>query len=704
MRQELSTLRAAITVVTRILSERNIPVVQRGLEARVSYDEQGQPVEIQIPYLPDDAPDSLIRAIHGFIDHEVGHVLDTDAPLAYGYIKRWKQEYGRKAHVVIALQNILEDVYIERCQERRFRGCGYNLSQVREFLLETLIEPKRQQMDDEKEISELLTFAVLRAWGGQSAFRSYMEDKWGQVSFLVDRIPQNLREQVANVNSTQDACELAEALFKALMEPPQEQPESSSSSDSESDQPENEDESQSQSQETEPSGEDDMESPSEPNESTDGDDQDSESSSEDEEQPEGDAESDDGGSGASESDSSDDNTDQESNSSPGDSSGDESNDSEVPDQEGESDQGEGDIEPSDTEQAGESGRGNTDTERSGPLEDFEPAEFDELAKEAIAQASVQSAEHAEYLPFTEEEDVTEVWNPSGRQLRALPDMMDRVEHLIGPMTHSLERAIKTKALARWTAGHRRGRFDARQASRLAISKRHPELHTDRICKQREMSVTNDVAVSILVDCSGSMGGDDIQIAMDITYGIASTLERLNIACEVTGFTTRGMKWSNHIDLEEEERKRGIQFSRTEGLYMPIFKGFHERMNARVSDRFACYPIEPGEMRHTIIGEPVQQAFDRLNRRSEKGRLMIVITDGQPAAYTNHDLGNALFMNHAKRIIQGIEQGKRANILGIGIGIDVSQLFSRAMRVDQIADLPSVIVRELKGYVVDHAHN
>lgn len=69
MNERIHILRQAIVVVTQALTNSDIAVTQEGIEAGVHKDPKtGKPVRINLPYLPDNSPDSLIDAVQGFLD------------------------------------------------------------------------------------------------------------------------------------------------------------------------------------------------------------------------------------------------------------------------------------------------------------------------------------------------------------------------------------------------------------------------------------------------------------------------------------------------------------------------------------------------------------------------------------------------------------------------------------------------------------
>lgn len=111
----IAVMREAIVRITKILSEKDIKVTNRGVSAYVEYDRNsGCPILVNLPYIPDDASEALLRAIQGFLDHEVAHIFFTD----YSALKEAKN-LG-----VHSIWNSIEDCYIERKMAERFAGSG----------------------------------------------------------------------------------------------------------------------------------------------------------------------------------------------------------------------------------------------------------------------------------------------------------------------------------------------------------------------------------------------------------------------------------------------------------------------------------------------------------------------------------------------------------------------------------------------------
>lgn len=667
------TSKYSFSVLTKVLAERNIRVIQQGMTARVMYDENNVPVALYIPSLSEDAPEGLVQAIHGFIDHEVGHILHTDA----GPISAANQSFrGFDRRYGPALINILEDIRIERAQEERFRGSRYNFRFTWRFVIDKLIAPKLSEVQSPADMLNLTLPSIFRAWAGQTPFCEFLDEHhiFDIVKKFTDSVPEVLQTAVLQCRSTQEVVDLAKEILKVADwdVSPEESTQQQQVDDQESPQDPGE--------QSSCSGSESEEQPPSPTDEDASNDKDDESSGEES----GEGEADNGGSEPLE---------EESDESEANGIDDEESDS--PDEEQEGDPGE-----SETGQAESGEEGSPSDAEEGDWEPSDSFDFNKNLADLINELAKEAAFDTDYYVHSREKDFIGVWSHSSKINEALvEDLFVSVDGILGPMAKSLERIIKTNSLARWSSGHRHGRFDPRVVSRLAMVNRHPELDTDRIYRCKEVSITTDNTVTILVDCSYSMVRNGIhQIALYSAYGIAKTLERIGVACEVIGFTDQFDEDYSH-ELADLENQLGLEFARYSALYMPIFKQHHERMTSKVTERFAAY-VKYGNYECTVLGEAVDVCYERIIHQKEKGKLIMVLTDGEPFGPRGGDPNKVapFFFNHAKKVIEKVEASP-VKIVGMGIRYDVSKLFRKSVLINQISDIPSVLINELSGFML-----
>ena len=200
--------------------------------------------------------------------------------------------------------------------------------------------------------------------------------------------------------------------------------------------------------------------------------------------------------------------------------------------EGEGEGGEPDLDvPDDIEEEDHHASAEPDAEEESTAPSFESLsesmddDYDSVLAEILTDRSAKESKGAEYLIYTKELDVIETFDPSGvmHMDAYVKEMQDAVDHMVGPLQKDLERAIAARSAATFTAGHRSGRINPGALARLTA------FGDDRAFRRKHVSETKDVAVELLVDFSGSMSGEKIEVAIKTAYGLSSVLERMGIS-------------------------------------------------------------------------------------------------------------------------------------------------------------------------------
>lgn len=314
--------------------------------------------------------------------------------------------------------------------------------------------------------------------------------------------------------------------------------------------------------------------------------------------------------------------------------------------------------------------------------------FDRGMANLITGDTVETAKNADYLVFTKDSDVIENLHV-GKDYRPsmfTDDIQKPVEHMVGPLQKDLERAISARSLSVWENGRRTGRLHSGNLMRLAVG-------DDRVFRKKHESTSKDVAVSLVIDCSGSMSGSKIHLATQAAYALSSVLERLRISHEVIGFTT-GSSAGDLAEARKEADKIGRSFTRDESLYMPVVKGYGERLSSETTKRFGWLP-NSRILRNNIDGECVEIAARRLMGRKEAGKVMIVLSDGYPAG--SGDSGK--LNTHLKEVVKTTMK-KGVDVIGIGIQSDsVRKFYPKAVVINEVDELPTTVIKELRHLLI-----
>ncbi|MFK3741017.1 cobaltochelatase CobT-related protein [Massilia sp. TN1-12] len=633
----------------------------------------------------------LLDAIQGFLDHEVAHILFTEFPLM-----GQAQKFGAGG-----MLNLIEDSRIERAMAERFQGSAENMARMGKFFLDKYTTPHMKaalESGNDEELTAVLTVPLVRMMAGQQVFAEYMRDKMHHVQELYDKI-KDLQPKIAAAASTKDCLNLAKTIVKRLRdgEPaPSDEEEGSSPMPIPMPTPKGGSKA--------PKGKDEGEeaggATGSPTASDDSDDDEGEKKEK-------------AASAGGKKDERDEETDEEEAPAAGDEEGDEeAAPAPAADDEGSDEEVDPEEDPSgdlsagaggdEGDEGGEAGGGpmeapNADDEvdiaKSSSLSweaiDRETAkDYDDVASGLITDTTAKAALASDYLVYTTDDDIIEPLKVgSGYTDSMLTGLQDKVDHMIGPLQKDLERAISAKSLSHWNPGHRSGRLNAAALSRLATQ-------DTRVFRRKVESETKDVAVELLVDFSGSMDGEKIHTATQAAYALSATLDRIGIPNEVMAFTTGAAMGGGDLNkIREEEAKIGRQYSRYEQLYMPVLKSFAERMGTETKKRFGWLPYT-SSMRNNVDGECVEIAGRRLMARREKGKILIVLSDGAPHAY---GYTNTL-QPHLKKVVENLS---RTGMKVIGIGIqssEVKKFYPKNFVINKVDELPAVVMKELRQLI------
>lgn len=678
----IAIVRDSIVRIVRMLTEKKVQVTQRGSSAYVTYNHDGTPKVVNIPHIPDDASEELLIATQGFLDHEVAHVLFTD----YAAVKL-ANELG-----VASLHNIIEDSFIERKMAQAFAGSGHNLSEMGAYFLKNYTDAKLAGLEPgDPQIDGLLIVPAIRAWAGQKVFQDYMDadDKWSRITRIVDRL-KPVAHRCAEVRNSMDALELAKDMKRLLeipVEPPKTMP-TAPARPSRSESKRGERRAGERPTKAPKISEEEIDpsedvGPGEPGEGSE-----AEGAGLPGDEPAAGAAAGDPVEGALPGlDPSDDDED-----GPDD-------DGLTPsaglDEDEEEEEEEEEDEEGPVSTAGYSPGGAGPSSGGGPVgaggdDDLYKAieseiskDFDEELSKLITSKATSELEGTEYKIYTTDLDRVEplVIKEGHLKDEYLKSMQEAVDHMVGPLQKDFERAIAAKSATTWSGGHRSGRLHAAALSRLVTN-------DDRIFRRKHINNGKDVAVSLLVDCSGSMASyGKIKAAAYAAYALASVLDRMSITNEVLGFTTKG---TMPREMFAEEATHGFRYARTQPLYMPVFKGFGERLNFETKKRFAVLP-HARWLNENVDGECVAIAARRLAARKEARKVLFVFSDGSPACP-----GDWLALhNHLLKTVKEVERSG-VEVMGIGIADNsAAKYYPKHVLLTEIADLPTTVIGQIK---------
>jgi cobalamin biosynthesis protein CobT len=255
------------------------------------------------------------------------------------------------------------------------------------------------------------------------------------------------------------------------------------------------------------------------------------------------------------------------------------------------------------------------------------------------------------------------------ELRVTPNLVSQEN-----FAQQVRRLIQIRAKSQTQYGVKKGKLDQSRLSRICFNA--PGFN-ERVFKNKIENKTLDAAITVLVDMSGSMGGDKAFYALASTLLVNEVCSTLNIPLEILGFTDAPVSFSEPKPL------------------MFIYKGFNDlRVNEdSLKDYFAT---SSNFMIGNPDGENILWAYDRLNKRKEKKKLMIVMSDGSPAA-SKSSTGLEEF---TEKVIKEIEASKSIDIYGLGLCSTAVEYYYKAHSVvKDPAEIPSKLIELIERKIL-----
>ena len=199
-------------------------------------------------------------------------------------------------------------------------------------------------------------------------------------------------------------------------------------------------------------------------------------------------------------------------------------------------------------------------------------------------------------------------------------------------------------------------------------------------------------VTLLIDNSGSMRGRSISLAAICADLIGSTLERCQVKTEILGFTTKHWKGGDSKKLWIINGNRSNP-GRLNHIRHIVYKSADNSW--RRSRKYFGAMLREGLLKENVDGEALAWSHERLLKRSEERKILIVISDGAPVDDSTLSANREDFLdNHLRNIIASIENDSPVELQAIGIGHDVTKYYKNALTINRAEELGEVLLDEL----------
>ena len=264
---------------------------------------------------------------------------------------------------------------------------------------------------------------------------------------------------------------------------------------------------------------------------------------------------------------------------------------------------------------------------------------------------------------------------------------------IGKLANRLQRLLLAKQNTSWNYNLEEGMLDNARLHRVIANPGYPLSF-----KQETENKFKDTVVTLLIDNSGSMRGRSISLAAICADIIGSTLERCQVKTEILGFTTKHWKGGDSKKLWIINGSRSNP-GRLNDIRHIIYKSADNSW--RRSRKYFGAMLREGLLKENVDGEALAWSHERLLKRSEERKILIVISDGAPVDDSTLSANREDFLdNHLREIISLIENDSPVELQAIGIGHDVTKYYKNALTINRAEELGEVLLDELSKLFKD----
>ena len=328
-------------------------------------------------------------------------------------------------------------------------------------------------------------------------------------------------------------------------------------------------------------------------------------------------------------------------------------------------------------------------------EQFIDDDTENESSENIAQKLNIGINDKDYKVFTSEFDeiakaeLLENQEEIQKLRKNLDQQLTNFQNLITKLANKLQRQLLAKQNRSWDFDLEEGLLDSSKLPRIIID----PYNSLSFKKEKDLEF-KDTIVTLLIDNSGSMRGRPITIAAICADILSRTLERCSVKVEILGFTTKN--WKGGKSREEWNKIGKPKFpGRLNDLRHIIYKSADTHW--RQSKKNLGLMLKEGLLKENIDGEAITWAFNRLNKRKEERKILMVISDGAPVDDSTLSVNSGDFLEkHLKKTVKFIENNSEIEILAIGIGHDVSRYYTKAIKITDVQELGDVMISQLSG--------
>ena len=274
-----------------------------------------------------------------------------------------------------------------------------------------------------------------------------------------------------------------------------------------------------------------------------------------------------------------------------------------------------------------------------------------------------------------------------RLRKNLDQQLLQLKNFISKLANKLQRKLLAKQNRSWNFDLEEGLLDNSKLTRIIM-----DPFNSLSFKKEKDTEFKDTLVTILIDNSGSMRGKPISVAAICADILSRTLERCMVKVEILGFTTKHWKGGSSREKWMKNDKPALP-GRLNDLRHIIYKSADTPW--RQSKNNMGLMLKEGLLKENIDGEALKWAYNKMNKRREDRKILMVISDGAPVDDSTLSTNTSDYLEtNLKKTVKWIENKTNIELLAIGIGHDVTRYYNRAVKITDVQDLGDVMINQL----------
>lgn len=329
--------------------------------------------------------------------------------------------------------------------------------------------------------------------------------------------------------------------------------------------------------------------------------------------------------------------------------------------------------PQEQEEAGEEGDGSQ-KDGTSSTSDMRSKFIEDAAQEAMENSTEDS-----YLVYTTEGDtITPV--PAGDRVKYKRFMVE-AGGMVSTMKRRLVRSLLSTNKTHWEGDKTRGKINPRALVRVAVSS------SKNVFRQLVEQESFDTCVQLMIDHSGSMGCNQLDLAAKSSIILGEVLNQLKIPFSVMGFTTGSTNVATKrfyaADISDQKL-----YTRWGNHALTMYKDFDEGW---IFSNHKLINMSDHSGHNTYDAESLRLAAVRLLARKEKRKILFWLNDGHPQP-NDMDDRNA-HISYLRKISTAVDS--QIELIAIGVQTDaVKNYYKNYVIISNISDLPKACLTQM----------